>query len=125
MKPRLAYNPRAAVLSTSVSRITYNQEGDCQPLWIAKHQGDQTEPMDHRAGWRIRVVTGVCPQWIIGGRRVKDDGHMALKLTARTSSAPFWIIRSMESLTNVLAVNRERRIFVSPRLLGNEEGRPD
>ena len=31
-------------------------------------------------------------------------------LIVRTSSAPFWTIRSMESLTNVLAVKGEKHI---------------
>lgn len=33
--------------------------------------------------------------------------------SARTSSAPVWTIRSIESLTNVLAANRERSTFIS------------
>ena len=52
----------------------------------------------------------------------KGDGHITLNLTGHTSSAPFWIIRSMESLTNVLAVNRERSTFISSIQPGYEEG---
>src|SRR5258708_39945050 len=53
----------------------------------------------------------------------KGDGHITLNLAVRTSSAPFWTIRSMESLSNVLAVNRERSTFISSSQPGYEERR--
>jgi len=59
----------------------------------------------------------------LGIRMVGVQGP--LRLTVRTSSAPFWIIRSMESLTNVLAVNRERRKFISSSPPGYEECEAD
>jgi hypothetical protein len=59
------------------------------------------------------------------GEALKWRAGTALRLTGRTSSAPFWIIRSMESLTNVLAVNRERSKFISSSATGNGECKAD